>query len=67
MCPVVRLVVLSMCLVVGVGVGVFVVIRRRRSDDAAPEPALWDRRADAHTPVPRAQTCWTGDATDRPR
>ena len=66
MCPVVRLVVLPMCLVVG-GVGVFIGIRRRRSDDAAPEPALWDRRPDARTPVPRDQTRRTGDATDRPR
>ena len=66
MCLVVRLVV-EMCLVVvGVG-GVFIVIRRRRSDDTAPEPARWDRRADARTPVPRAQTRRTGDAADRPR
>ena len=43
---------------------VVVVIRRRRSDDTAPEPALWDRRADARTPVPRDQTRRTGDATD---
>jgi hypothetical protein len=50
-----------MCLVGVVGV---VVIRRRRSDDTAPEPALWDRRADARTPVPRDQTRRTGDATD---
>jgi len=56
----------SRLVVVVVG-GVFIVIRRRRSDDTAPEPALWDRRPDAHTPVPRAQTRRTGDATDRPR